>query len=201
MYFSIRQVILQKVVKKIESMTHLQSTFDMNNYMSSFKESDPIGSNQLWSFIESVCHLAWQMSIQQPPMVFRSSGIGEEANETWQRVLPSRDMDTSQQTHLIVDYYLEPALIHGETVIEKGRVMLRTVPLVKDTSESTLQEMSGENIGQDLLQNDGNINTNITDAMASSSSGTEIDARDCNVLLTTCDHSGENVKCSDAGSR
>ena len=111
-------------------------------------------------------------------------------------------MDTSQQTHLIVDYYLEPALMHGEAVIEKGRVMLRTVPLVKDTSdESTLQEVSEENKGQDLLQNDRNINTNITDAMASSSSGAEIDASDCNVLLTTCDHSGENVKCSDAGSR
>ena len=81
--------------------------------------------HNLSKFLRDVCHITWQMALQQPPMFLNSSGIDELVDEELQQVLPSRNMDWSRYETLVVDFYLEPSLMHGSAVLQKGRVVLR----------------------------------------------------------------------------
>ena len=79
----------------------------------------------LHSFGKSVCNIAWQMILQQPPMRWDIRGIGEKISESRQTILPYKDMDVNRTHRMLVIRYLEPTLIHGDTVLVKGRVFAR----------------------------------------------------------------------------
>ena len=77
---------------------------------------------KLHSFCKSVCSIAWQMTLQQPPMKWDVRGIGEKPKESHQTILPYKDMDFKRTNRMVVSRYLEPTLTHGDTVLVKGRV-------------------------------------------------------------------------------
>ena len=88
-------------------------------------ESNSSGTRQkLCSFSANVCSLAWEMTLQNPPMWWDIKGLGDPADESTQIILPSRDMDFTQLERMTVRYYLEPTLMQNDQVLQKGRVVL-----------------------------------------------------------------------------
>ena len=78
----------------------------------------------LLDFVESTCSLAWQMALQQPPMLWKTDGVDAKPDENIQEIVPARDMDTKKMEHWKVKYYLEPALVQGGKLFMKGRVFV-----------------------------------------------------------------------------
>ena len=89
------------------------------------------------SYVRDVHILAGYMAIQRPPMIFTTPGVGSLPDENMCRMLPSQGGDSDD---LIVSYYLEPTLMHGENVMEKGRV--RGTPRSGLTQENQLVDLA-----------------------------------------------------------
>ena len=88
------------------------------------KYSTSAQKRKLFKFAGYVCSLAWEMTLQNPPMWWDIKGLGDPADESTQIILPSRDMDFTQLERMTVRYYLEPTLMQNDQVLQKGRVVL-----------------------------------------------------------------------------
>ena len=63
------------------------------------------------------CMLAWQMVLQEPMISLSSDGIGEEHRPELQQLLPP-----ASRSNTVLQYF-EPAMLHGNSVLVKGRVL------------------------------------------------------------------------------
>ena len=85
----------------------------------------------LFDFVNSTCSLAWQMTLQQPPMLWETNGVDAKTDENIQEIVPVRDMDIKKMEHGKVKYYLEPALVQGDNIFVKGRVLIHWLESAK----------------------------------------------------------------------
>ena len=109
---------------------------DIHEISNRFNEVIEPHSGDWGSYVADVHILAGYMAIQRPPMTFTTPGVGSAPDENMCRMLPSQGGDSDD---LIVSYYLEPTLMHGENVMEKGRV--RGTPRSGFTQEKQADEL------------------------------------------------------------
>ena len=89
-------------------------------------------SESLRTWIANVCKLSWQMAVQQPQMIFDTPRINEPIDIENDKIFPVRNMNFSKG--MVISYYLEPNLMHGDTLLERGRVVPRCV-IVEEPDE------------------------------------------------------------------
>ena len=95
--------------------------------------------HDLTEWIRSLCSLAWQMTLQNPPMTLETPRIGEKVDMYNDKIIPQRNMDFSRMYEYVIDYYLEPHLMHGTQILEAGRVKVRL-----DIITPTLKKINDE---------------------------------------------------------
>ena len=105
----------------------MKSIMDSTGVISWIEEQMRIGNSTPWqkqlhSFTESICHLTWQMQLQQPPMSFDTPDLGQPIDIENQKIIP-KNVDFSNLDNTLAFYYLEPNLMHGPSLLEKGRIM------------------------------------------------------------------------------
>ena len=94
----------------------------------------------LIDWIRSLCNLAWQMSLQNPPMTMETPRIGKRVHLENDKIIPPKNMDFKRGHEYVIDYYLEPHLMHGEDILEAGRVKIRLQSKYDDTAVSGASE-------------------------------------------------------------
>ena len=127
--FSI-QMVLQKV---LDGMKTIRGGGEICKHAHTFCSHITQGTHGRWygeiqRFVQDICKLAWQMTVQRPAMTFTTPGIGEAVKEKYQKALPKRGITDSSYHTFVVDYYLEPALCQNDNVLEQGRVVLCVKP-------------------------------------------------------------------------
>ena len=104
---------------------HSTATEDKETYVNVincyFNTKTKAWREEIDTFLNETCTLAWAMAVQQPPLKLEISGIGKTCDENIQRILPLRHLDYSKR--MTVEYYLEPTLMQGDIVLEPGRVV------------------------------------------------------------------------------
>ena len=95
----------------------------MANYFSGIGK--PPWKHSLEVFINDVCSLAWGMLLQKPPMTFRTEGLGQKPHPAEHKPLPAKGVPVTDMDEMVVHYFLEPTLTHGDLILETGRVQLR----------------------------------------------------------------------------
>ena len=86
-------------------------------------------SESLRTWIADVCNLSWQMTVQQPQMIFDTPRINEPIDIENDKIIPVRNMNFSEG--MVISYYLEPNLMHGDKLLERGRIIPRIRELEK----------------------------------------------------------------------
>ena len=92
--------------------------------------SDDCDKKEPWAvnlteWIRSLCNLAWQMTLQNPPLTMETPRIGERIDLNNDKIIPPKNMDFDRSDEYVIDYYLEPHLMHGKELLEAGRVKVR----------------------------------------------------------------------------
>ena len=112
------------------SQTMSETGRDVTSVSAEIQEYIKSQYNSEWEkYVSDVCQLVWYMTIQRPAMSFTTPGIGCLPNEDLHKMLPYRGMEEDQA---VVNYYLEPTLKHGASILEKGRVKM-TAKRIEDT--------------------------------------------------------------------
>ena len=102
------------------------------------------------SYVDDVFQLTWYMAIQRPPMTFITPGIGLPADDHVCKELPTAGMVLEDP---VVSYYLEPTLMHGDNVLEKGRVRSSGKPGSPEVVDATsIYPVLHENDQADLIK-------------------------------------------------
>ena len=123
-------MVLTKVKQALASGASITRDDDiMSKMMGSL--SSTIGQDKeekIVKFVNEVCILAWKMTIQRPPMRFETPGIDCAPNTYLHDPIPTAG-DIRDPEQMVVHFYLEPVLMHGDRVLRKARVVLHDKPL------------------------------------------------------------------------
>ena len=153
------QTILEKSFDKAETLLLQRGLDDDNETMilstkklleNAFDDKSAVKEGwcyDLTKWVLSLCKLVWQMTLQHPPMTFEIPRIGGKVDMENDKIIPQRKMDFSRMQDYVIDYYLEPHLMHGASILELGRVK---VCLKNVTSVSSENEIDTGNIDKNM---------------------------------------------------
>ena len=82
-----------------------------------------LNTEEIKKYIVESVRIAWKMAIQRPAMTFSTGGEGEKWDEATQDLCWNSNDPTKKGA--VVKYYVHPALKHRDTLMVKGKVMVK----------------------------------------------------------------------------
>ena len=106
-------------------------------------------------------------------MTLETPRIGKKVDMDNDKIIPQRNMDFSRMNEYVIDYYLEPHLLHGTQILEAGRVKVR-LDIITSTPKKMNEQYGESQTSQATVTQTSEINNDDDD----STSGNQLVVRD-----------------------